>query len=534
MEFLHPLADDKDHVLLMLIISKNGTSKLMWFEWNISTDLHEAKIEPGMYTLPTEHKLPLLLVPLLAFSAFLIISESHVCTCRDILTGAPNLFSFELPRNKEMAEEVGDSRRNPIWIQWARPMRPLAVRASPIRSIDNIYLCREDGTVQYIDIKYDNPYMLDLVHNAGKLGVGINGSFAVVDLGPNANDLLVAGGDSGAGGCWRFSPRKAAERLSIQSNWTPLSDVILESPTNDEGGRNNDYVTALEPRGQQRLFVCSGKRLHGSVSEMDHGIQSSPPLESIDLGNEATSNILDMWILCSTEDIIHVLISYPTSSAIIRLQEGYDPELLDDTAGFDIDSKTIAAWSKETGLAYQVTNRSVTGISMRPPGCLWKHDFWDAGEEVLVASTGSISSYDHLIVAMRKKDNFFLRCGQLGWTYEPMGKLVPLTAQPTCINLHLSNERMIVVIGNVQGTLEVFEGTPKQPERELRKVAGWQFELPFEICDSLVVLHLNKKNKKSVEYLLICGLRNGHLHTLKLQYGQCRPQSLCLTPSSSC
>ena len=530
MEFLHPLEDDSDHVLLLLIVSKNSTSKLMWFEWNTRTDLHEAQFTPGMYTLPPEYNLPLLLVPLLAFSAFLIVSERHVSICRDILTGTPNVYSITLPKNEEGSEEMVCSKRSPIWVQWARPMRPPAARSSPKGSDDNIYLCREDGIVQYIDIKHSNPYLIDSFHNAGKFGVAINGSFAVVDLGPSADDLLVAGGDSGAGGCWRFSPRKAAERLSTQSNWTPLSDIILDSSaSNNDADRGYHYAGVIRPDGRQRVLTCNGKRLHGSVSELCYGIQSSPPSESIDLGDLPSSTILDLWTLCSSQDISYVLISYPTNTAVLQLQEGYDPELLDSTASFDLDSRTIAALVTEEGLAIQVTNSSVTGISLQSPGGttrLWKHDFWGAGEEGLVASIESTGVCHHLIVAVRKNEDFSLRFGLVGSTYDPTWDITPLTIQPTCIGMNVLNERILVSVGNVQGGLELFVASQEEPHHKLRRVASWQFGLSFEICDSTAILHLDTENEQLDDYLLVCGLRNGQIQTLSFQQGQRKSNSV--------
>ena len=520
MEFLHPLEEESNHVLLLLIVSKNGMSKLVWYEWNTAINLHDAQLKPGTYALPQKYSLPLLLAPLLAFNAFLIVTESHACICRDILTGTPDIHDFALPNLNQQEEETVCSKRKPVWIQWARPMRSLSGRTLPMKSDDNIYLCREDGFIQYIDIKYSNPYLLDLFHDAGKLGVGVSGSFAVIDLGPSADDLLIAGGDSGAGGYWRFSPRKAAERLSIQPNWAPLHDSFLNAVPK-KGIRHDRGMT--EARGHQQLFVCTGRVLNGSVAALHYGIYSSPPLESIDLGDLTSDTILDLWALRSTEDISYVLIAHPTRTSLLRLQKHYDPELLDDTAGFDLDSRTIAALSTDAGLAFQVTSRFITATSIHGSNdsrISWQIGFGNDDDEALVASIATAGSRHHLAVALRKHSGFFLQFGLLGRTFDHLGDYITLVAQPTCISMHIGSEHLLILIANALGAIEIFGVTWSEASGVLHKVNGWRFPNTFEICDSLTVLNFDERKSSFEGLLVVCGLRNGQVHTLKFQRSQ--------------
>lgn len=52
MEFLHPPADDHDHVLLLLVVSKNRRTRLFCYEWDCSTSLRTAGLKVRGQRLP--------------------------------------------------------------------------------------------------------------------------------------------------------------------------------------------------------------------------------------------------------------------------------------------------------------------------------------------------------------------------------------------------------------------------------------------------------------------------------------------------
>lgn len=52
MEFLHPPVDDHDHVLLLLVVSKNRRTRLFCYEWDCSTSLRTAGLKVRGQRLP--------------------------------------------------------------------------------------------------------------------------------------------------------------------------------------------------------------------------------------------------------------------------------------------------------------------------------------------------------------------------------------------------------------------------------------------------------------------------------------------------
>ena len=514
MEFLHPVRDDSDHVILLLIVSKSGKSKLMWYEWNTKIPLHDASLDPNVHLLPTEDRLPLLLIPLLAFNAFILVSETGISIYKDLLTGTPSRFIHELAHNEE-AEELASSRNSPIWVQWARPMR------SPSRRIsdDNIYLCREDGIVRYIDIKYNLPQMLDSSHDAGNLDTNINASFAVIDLGPTAHDLLIAGGDSSEGGHWLFSAREAAEHLSSRPNWTPFIDSILTTASfkcNHLATRPK--MTWRDALMSVHLLGCAGKAKHGSITELRYGNRASKSLDSVDLGVALTSSVLGIWALHPTQDELLILISYPTRSSLLRIKEGYDPELLDESMGVNLGLTTIAATSITNGTMVQVTETAVYGgswPSLATRGQNWKFDFSSTGERVIIAATRQGEHHCTVALAVQRGQGFFLQLGLIGDNINSIREANLLRAHPTCVALYTSAARTLVIVGNVEGGIEFFVGAKDESLQNLPKVGDWQFTASYEICDSIAILDMNGGGDMLSAYLLVCGLRNGRIHTLR-------------------
>ena len=529
MEFLHPVQGDGGHVILLLVVSKNNRSHLLWYEWNYKDSLHDARISPTTHKLPSEDRLPLLLIPLLAFNAFILISEIRISVYKHLLTGTPDCFIHELAHEEE-AEEPARSKNSPMWVQWARPMRSPSRRTSH----DHIYICREDGIVRYVDIKYEIPCLLDSNHNAGKLGVNIDSSFAVIDFGPAADDVLVAGGDSSEGGHWLFPAREAAENLIWRPNWTPLLDGVLTAAANEN--TRTLWDPSLKPRNagnHRRLFASTGKARHGSVAELRYGVGGSQSPDSVDLDVAVSGNAMSICVLRPTKVEVAVMINYPTSSSIVRIIEGLEPQLLEECVGIDLDAKTLAATSTPNGMIFQVTEKGVYGNP--GPGlissvCSWKHVLSGTRERIAAAVIEPGESGYTVAFASQEDDRFYLNLASMGAALKILGEQVALQAQPTCIALRSSKIRFFVIVGNIEGAIEIFVGTYNVG---LALIAMWQFKDAFGICDSVAMLDLDdgqaplhddsqdlltNSHDALDQILLVCGLRNGHIHTLGLSY----------------
>lgn len=510
MEFVHPPQNDHGLVVLLLVISKNGKTKLVWYEWNSSVDIHEAQITPSQQLLPLEEQVPLLLIPVLAYTAFILVCEKCITLYRDLLTGSPIRYIHRLEHQEE-PEEHGSSKRSPVWVQWARPMRSKSHGGKE----DGVYLCREDGVVHFLGIKYNVEQMIDSTHRAGKIGINIDTSFACLDVGPTTVDLLAVGGDGSEGGFWVFKPRENPENLLIRPNWTPLTDLTIGSiPTKDRrltGGLSSWEETT---NGRERLFACTGKARHGVITEFRYGLQVSKVL-TVDLGDEVKSGVLGVWALHSpSEFTIFVLISHPTRTSFMFWQSGHDVELVEDSSSLDLDARTIAARNVAEDQLIQVTETSIIAVSTRVSTDqtlqkIFSYKFTQA--RVLLACIGVPDSESLLLVAVQKHDQYYLLLGHAGTTYESSGIHLLLRSQPSALSFERIGDQLFAFVGSLDGVLRIY--VIQEEWTSFQEVNEYCFGGNFAICESIAILTPHKNEGFPVAGI-VCGLRNGSVHTL--------------------
>lgn len=231
-EFLHPSKDDEHHVILLVVTSEKTKTRIRCYEWDSSTHVSEAVELGNGQRVSDDQQLPLLLIPLTMSTAFLLVFEDRIVTYTGVLH-RPATSHVHWLDHMEGPEEPGSSRAKPVFTQWARAMR----REDHVSKQDNIFLCREDGVVRFLDISEEReiPHMLDSSHKAGRLKVNVNTAFASLDLGIQFHDLLVAGGDMSDGGLWTFEPRRVPTKpMAKFPNWTPTIDFVAA----DTAGRS--------------------------------------------------------------------------------------------------------------------------------------------------------------------------------------------------------------------------------------------------------------------------------------------------------
>lgn len=527
MEFLYPSETDEEQIILLMAVARGGQSKLLWYNWNASADLTTAKMESGTHSLPREEYLPSLIIPLLRSNAFIVVRDDALCVYEHILTGTPSRTIHM--RERLDPEHTGASRNSLQLVQWVRPMRSRA--HNRFKDKDNLYLCREDGVVTFIEIEYGTRNFIMREHVTGELGVVANSSLAVLDVGPCADDLLIIGSDSGYGGMWRCPPRKSPELLVKDPNWTPLTDCTLSPPqaTNARHGSNGD-IGAISENHPQRLFASTGKSNHGSIHELKYGFRASSVFDPIVLEEEIAIPILNTWILrASIADVMYVLIAHPASSSSLRIAED-DQGDTDEPAGFELESRTLAAVSLSNGVFFQITDSaiiSLSGSSETSLSTIWRHEFTGSNNNVLLACLASQDSSCRFVVALESGGRFFLQHGSLSKGYEPIGEPLGLPenlGEPTCLTTLDTPAGMVVVCGTSQGTVEVLEADESTLGNGLRQVAGWHNEedSTFDICDSIAIIDKSLER----EVLIVCGLRNGCIRTLRLDLGSRKSLSL--------
>lgn len=566
-EFLHPPEDESNRVILLLVVARKHQSWLICYDWNADLPLHQSQLRSSKMSLHPEEQLPLLLIPLLKNTAFILVCDKRMVLMKDILTGSPHRFFHRLAAEQE-PQEPAMSTRWPIWVQWARPMR--SRKKWPSR--DNIILCREDGIVQYMVIDHDANQMIDSNHNVGRLGVNINTSFAIVDLGLYTQDLLVVGGDESDGGLWDFPPRqKGANQRGVITNWASINDFAVANVPIDRQNAGIAGAANNASKGGQRLFACSGRGKHGAISELRYGVAALKKIRTVDdLGDELRNGVLGIWALHGfygtigehdeldgyLKDVTYVIFSHPLRTYLLRLWLKQAPEpdgddvgllkldadIIVDNVGLDLNARTIAVGRTTRGLTVQITETSFRVISLPQARLLnnnivkeedtedkkpdtsqlddgsyqlpYVYSFQDS--RVLVACIHTAVDNTTTVLATQRDGDFYLEFGRFATEYHPLNQRIPLHAQPSSLSLFETGNELIVLVGTLARELEIHvPGDIGSGLLTPATTVHHTFASPFGICDSIATIA--RTTKKGVQPLLVCGLRDGTVQILNLR-----------------
>lgn len=194
MEFLYPRFGDDHHIILLLLVVRNGRSKMVTYEWALGDSLRDVFAEEKRGTgMPVEHQMPVLLIPLRVCSAFILISEEQIVVCTDLLHGSPEWVDFTIAERPATTNYYG--RDQPLWTAWARPFR----LSHFFQEHDCVYLAREDGVVYFVEADADSTLTGSVFMD--KFDCNISTAFTC--LFDKHTDILVMGGDSGPGAIWK-------------------------------------------------------------------------------------------------------------------------------------------------------------------------------------------------------------------------------------------------------------------------------------------------------------------------------------------
>ncbi|CAK7273077.1 hypothetical protein SEPCBS119000_005460 [Sporothrix epigloea] len=283
MEFLYPHSDDDYHIILLLIVVRNGKSRMVTYEWEAGDSLASVlREEKRGQPLPAQHQMPILIIPLTLHSAFFAISAHHIGVCKNALNLPLEFDDFTMEVHERSRFHHG--RGEPLWSAWTRPYRLPTYNTTR----DSIYLAREDGVVMFLDINSDN--ILGASVEIGKFECNIGTAFCSVF--DEFNDILIMSGDSGPGTIWQIRPRQPNIQLGKIPNWSPVIDLV----TSDEfatvkglqGALNRDIADKSQyPDGAfngqfsapDRVFGTSGRGVTGAITEFRYGMRADVGLE---------------------------------------------------------------------------------------------------------------------------------------------------------------------------------------------------------------------------------------------------------------
>ncbi len=520
MEFLHPQKGDDDHIVLVLVMSKNGKTSLIWYDWDCSkADLPDVHTRPLRRRIAEAEQIPLLLIPLTMSTAFMLVCETRITVYKGILTGVVSDYKQDTLEHMEIPEEPGSSKRLPLWTQWARPMRGEEHRSN---HRDNVYLCREDGIVRYLCIDEHTPQMINSSHRAGILKVNIDTAFASIDLGVHHTDLLAVGGSLCNGGLWIFPPREAPFRKVTIPNWTPLIDYTTARIFHRmQSALGHSAPTDDSPINHPRIFACTGKGArHGAIAEMRYGIEAVKLGPTIEIGDINEGGILQIWALYDpSSGGTYLVLAHPTvTSLLFMASDATELAQVEDNFGIDFDARTIAAGMTLSGLLIQVTENSICAISSRAhsPG----FESRCSGERIVAASIQRVQGNESvLLTAVRDDQGYHLHHGyfvpdESRTVFEQLGESILLPSEPSCISIQWIWGQLFAFVATTLGTIQVFcasLGSSFSPAHE------YTFEGHFAVCDSIALITLQTNPEHSPEHVVVCGLRNGAVHALYLQ-----------------
>ena len=554
MEFLHPSEQDPGWIILLLVVHREGKSRMVWYEWSSVETLRTATLKSKTQVLGRHEQLPLLLVPLTKSSGFLLVHAKRMTMYRNILTGSLSDHTQHLDMVED-SEEPGSSANLPLWTQWARPMRPRWHAAA-----DSFYLCREDGIVQYLELNNSDESTIDSSHRAGRLGVNVDTAFAILDVGPNTVDLLVAGGCGSEGGLWSLEPRMDPVSRDKIADIAPLGDLTVKDDP-DAYPHESYAKTSATRQIQEHMLACMGTGKNGAISEVLYGLEA-PVIQPLDLQNVIGADVLAVWafhVSCgdvqdqsertkTMQDLTYVVVTHPLQTSILALYWKRDMEDLDEwnalvnldvqeRIGLDYSSRTVFAGITRRGLLLQVTQKSIYLSSLPAPEAvaikeeaqdsdMMDYEKADTQEKrtryycplpntscrILAASMCTINDRSLLLTSVEREGHFYLQLGYLDTEYECLGEPWLMQSQPSCTHMQWVGSDVLAFVATVDGEIQIFR--LDQAGLVLVNNTAVKFGTFAVVCDTMALLTSTRHD--TLHFLLVCGLRNGSLQTFEM------------------
>ncbi|KAL2258992.1 hypothetical protein VTK26DRAFT_7490 [Humicola hyalothermophila] len=354
--FLYPRPGDDHHIVLLLVIVRNGKSRAVIYDWELGDNLHDvfAEEKPG-HRMPLEHQMPLLVVPLTVQSNFIVVSPTGLAMCSECLYGPPKYETIPIVPPGKTRNHRG--HETPLWTAWARPSRCRAY------SRDCIYLAREDGLVAFMQVDAETDTQCAFID---PLPCDISRAFAC--LFDQCTDVLMVGSDLGSGSYWKIIPREAPEMLGTLPNWSPVVDFATTDDFTDwhqgaPGDKSMEPWQQAKLRKPDRIFATCDGPGKGSITEYRYGLKAN-----IGLDLEYGDGLKRAWLLPSQDTQSGkgylLLLSMPDRSAALFLPHDFSSakELDADTMPYGLASTTLAL-ACSAHLTVQVTKETVVLVA---------------------------------------------------------------------------------------------------------------------------------------------------------------------------
>ncbi|KAL1970685.1 hypothetical protein VTN77DRAFT_4329 [Rasamsonia byssochlamydoides] len=505
MDFLFPEADDGDRIILLLLVAKDQHTLAVCYDWDSSESLRQARPRVTTRKLPAEYRLPNIVVPLTKATSFMLITSSSMVVYRNVLDarikGPSSRYPIQYPER--------GSGLSPLWTRWARPYRNWVYN----QQHDDIYLCREDGWLFYLEIGSKGE--IEHQSHLGQLGCDVDAAFDVIDFDFEGGDLLLAAGNMGDGGLFIQRAREHPKCVQKFLNWSPVLDAVVVPLPSQNGSRTANT-------SGDRLYVCSASTTgRGAVVELRYGIEARIglviPLE--DLSSSRYIWTMPDYVGGGT----YLLISDPVSSTLLYLPRDTGEEIyaMDDSdSALDFSSQTLAAGYTTTGIVVQVTDSSIHLSAPREPDLKFVFNY-ETGETVVAAAVHR--KHGLVVTATRSLQAMRVHVGRISSAngslqIEAVGQPVETSHEPVSVLVEDIESDVYVFIGTSDGHLLSYrveqEGIPQLGDHAI-DLSGDDVSRAIESIARVIVVKDNGQQSST----LFCGLRSGVLVPFSIKTG---------------
>ncbi|KAF1949504.1 hypothetical protein CC80DRAFT_555226 [Byssothecium circinans] len=527
---------DDSHVVLVFLLVHEGKTKIARYEWDLRGSMDESTARKDRSHVDFEDRSPSLFIPLSKSPDFLLVCDQHISLYKRVLSGPPDSTPTQIPAKILPSLRPGESKRIPRWVQWDRATR------NPDFDKEAFYIAREDGAVMYVERGSSN--FLDIT-DAGCWPTPIDTAFACLNNIDNSEfsqtypDVLISGGAGSDGllckvGSWPTeydfnrdaSKSNAFTFLESIPSWAPLTDMTVSRLP----GARSPYE-----RERPAIFVTNGKGPEGEVSELRIGFKAV-----IDDSSDGMTGCTGLWIVDygmqmleedgpkSEQHYVTFISTLPPETIAVRStriqSKGYHTEWVKTQLSNEDGSaqdhiiraeETIAACCWSDKFAIQITRKEAR-VLLRPT----------------LVGVSSISFPHPLLGATTKADApvfvISYRDGE-----QTVFELVPISTEgtigtdirtyprhdllcdPTCIEMIVVREAMLVLVGTIDGHIRLFEMSPsgsltKVYEARLAEGLGHKED---SICESAVLRTSEVEDRIEI----LCGSRDGYIFSFTLR-----------------
>ncbi|KAL4793606.1 mono-functional DNA-alkylating methyl methanesulfonate N-term-domain-containing protein [Aspergillus venezuelensis] len=491
MDFLYPEPGDEDKIILLLLVSHDHLTHAICYEWNAHESLRQCHPRVTKMSLPPEDRLPTMMIPLTKASSFMLVNMTSMTIYRN------KLYSPRQPMQYPLPVSGGEQQRSPLWTRWARPLRNVPYN----QEHDDIYLCREDGRVDYVGIDIDGNVQSQV--QLGYLYCDVDAAFDILTMGYQGGDLLFAAGNTGDGKLFVQNARDEPRLVQKFTNWSPVTDSVVVKPPPSATAGTDDIVG-------DRLFVCTASSFgQGAVVELRHGVEAQAgivvPLEEL-------SGARDIWILPDNIDGgVFTLTSDPMSSTLLYFSVSEGVSAVDEMdCGLDLNSQTLAAGYMEPGTLIQITDKTILVGATDASRPRSRSDL-SPGQNVAAAAVHGATAL--IVTAIRTDQHIHLHAKKITTgTNVQLSDLAPplrIDYEPVCMTVEKLGIGTLVFVGSGDGRVYIYRiGDNIRLLVDIPVAVENNDDISKAIDGLALITHADRPLRRAV---FLCGLRSGFL-----------------------